>query len=622
LPLFVALLTAATLATQVHAQQLGNLPSVRLEPHDGKTTFYLGEPIRLDLVFENRTGAPFTLNTTGYGDLSEKVEITPAEGWFQWQTQSGHDYATVTNLTEKPMSLPVLLDEGFIFRKPGEYKVRVTTARLSHGRALESSSLPPITTNLVTIELRTMPDEVEAAKLATIRADLLNAPDAPNCDELVRDAMHRLAALQGDAALVEKIKMLKSGDDDFRSVLGEAFSATRDLHKQLEQLEQAWNDPAVEPMWPTLGALDTTRLLLAGKNLSGWQMVIAPNKPDAIEQRLADEHHADMVALLNSMPLRTGDSRASAAYYLVGFNGFTDAQHARALDYAIEEFPHMDDTTQDMLIEQKNSPLRTPRLLPALRAKLAANPSDTYVTAALLEIAPADSKQWIVQSICDPSNAVLLDTFKDAKVDRVPEVDACLTPLLRVPPSPSDGRAEFNWQQRAIEAARFANPAILPALREGWKNSRQDSAVLAVFIRNDPKGAVALLNKQLAAGTFRGDSFFSTSNVYKQVAEPFHTEVLTWLRVRLEDGTDNEASTAAYALSIGGDNSDKARVQQRLELIRAQWQGKQLPAEEQQAEMNLASTLGSYESKLFLDEAQRRQLGQGCLTDQCRLYLH
>jgi hypothetical protein len=201
-------------------------------------------------------------------------------------------------------------------------------------------------------------------------------------------------------------------------------------------------------------------------------------------------------------------------------------------------------------------------------------------------------------------------------------VDACLAPLLRVPPSPSDGRAEFNWQQRAIEAARFASPAILPTLREGWKNSRQDSAVLAVFIRDDPKGAIALLNKQLAAGTFKGDSFFSTSNVYKQVAEPFPTEVLTWLRVRLEDGTDNEASTAAYALSIGGDNSDKARVQQRLELLRAQWQGKQLTAEEQQAEMNLASTLGTYESKLFLDEAQRHQLGQGCLTDQCRLYLH
>jgi len=62
------------------------MPDVRLEPHDGKTVFYLGEPIQLDLVFENHTGSPATLNTTIYGDLSEKVEITPATDWFQWQT--------------------------------------------------------------------------------------------------------------------------------------------------------------------------------------------------------------------------------------------------------------------------------------------------------------------------------------------------------------------------------------------------------------------------------------------------------------------------------------------------------------------------------------------------------
>jgi hypothetical protein len=76
---------------------------------------------------------------------------------------------------------------------------------------------------------------------------------------------------------------------------------------------------------------------------------------------------------------------------------------------------------------------------------------------------PAESDAWIVKSVCAPKSVVLLDTFKDAPVDRVPEVDACLAPLLGV--APSTTHEEFEWKQRATEAARFAVPAILPALR-------------------------------------------------------------------------------------------------------------------------------------------------------------
>ena len=34
----------------------------------GKTTFRIGEPIRLDLVISNSTGTPMMVNTTDYGD--------------------------------------------------------------------------------------------------------------------------------------------------------------------------------------------------------------------------------------------------------------------------------------------------------------------------------------------------------------------------------------------------------------------------------------------------------------------------------------------------------------------------------------------------------------------------
>jgi hypothetical protein len=618
----IALAATAFVAASSFAQgrPADSTPDVRLEAHDGKSTFYLGEPIPLDLVFENHTGSPFMLNNTVYGDLSEKVEITPKTGWFQWQTQSGHDYASEVKLDDAPIRLPVRLDEGFIFREPGEYRVRVTTARLMRGSTLDGAAVPAITTNELTIELQPMPSEVEAAKLRVIRADLAREDETtPSGYRARRQAMERLATLQGDDALAEKIKLLEDGDDDFRSVYREAFATTHDLQKQLAQLEQAWTDPKRTPRYDTPDAIYETRSLLAKRSLQGWQMTMVPEH-DVAEKRVAAEPPTVMTALLDSMPARKGESRTMGAYFLIEFGGLTEAQRARAVDYAVEEFPHMDDTEQHMLLETSRPPLRDPRLIPMLRSMLAANPSDKDATAALLAMAPEESTEWITKSICAPKGVVLLDTFKDAHVDRVPQADTCLAALLRV--TPTTARQEFEWKQHATQAARFGTPSILPALHDGWKKPTQDSAALAVLMRNDPSGAVALLNRKTTEGKLDGMLFYETQSVYNQLTQPFPDEVLVWLRSKLADGTDKEASTAAYALSVGGDASDTARVEQRLERLRALWQGKQLSVDAQRVEADLASTLGSYGSKTFLDAEQRKRLGQGCISDMCKFYLH
>jgi hypothetical protein len=621
-PFLLAAVVAAAVGMPSAAQQsaTAGVPDVQLEAHDGKSTFYLGEPIRLDLVFANRTGSPFMLNNTVYGDLSEHVEIAPGTGWFQWQTPSGHDYSSEAKLDDAPIQIPVRLDEGFVFREPGEYRVRVTTARLMRGNTLGGVGVPAITTNVLTIKIQPMPAEVEEAKMREIRADLARAGSTNRYDSTRTQGMRNLATLQGEDALAEKVKLLEEGDDDFRSVSREAFATTHDLQKQLVLLEQAWTDPKLTPQYDTPDALDETRLLLAGRSLRGWQMVVGPNAPDAVEERLATERRADMVALLDSMPQRTGESRTMGAYFLIEFGGLTEAQRARAVDYVVEEFPHMDDTAQHMLLETSRPPLHDPRLVPVLRSLLAANPSDKDATAALLAMAPAESAAWIVKSVCTPKGVVLLDTFKDASVDRVPEVDTCLAPLLRV--APSSPREEFDWKQRAEEAARFATPAILPALREGWKSSKEDGAALAVLMRDDPTGAIELLADEVATGKLDGMLFFETGHVYGQIHQPYPDKVLMWLRTKLESGTDKEASTAAYALSIGGDASDGTRVEQRLERLRAEWQDHEQTEDARKAEIELASALGSYGSKTFIDEAQRHQLGERCMSDQCRLYLH
>ena len=91
---------------------------------------------------------------------------------------------------------------------------------------------------------------------------------------------------------------------------------------------------------------------------------------NGIEQQLADAHRQDMVDLLNSMPQWTGSNRSNAAYDRVEFNGLSTVDQARAREYAVQEFPRMDDLAQHMLSGTSRPPVRDMRPLPTLRRLL------------------------------------------------------------------------------------------------------------------------------------------------------------------------------------------------------------------------------------------------------------
>ena len=452
------------------------IPEVKLEPHDGKISFQIGEPIRLDLVISNPTDVTMMVNATDYGDYSDPVEITPKTGWIAWQGQSGHDYASMSGLGTQPVRIPIRVDQVAIFRAPGHYEVRVTESRVQVGGDLTHlSRATAITTNAVGLDLETMPDSREAEIVKGVESDLANAMNDRLGVRLREGAVQRLAALQGNIALQEKVKLLIAEQDDFRSVAGEAWATTIDLKRQLQLIEAAWRNPQIDPAYDMPSAMDETRRLIAGLPLRGWQMVVAPHKPSAVEQHLSDAHRQDMVDLLNSMPQRTGECRRDAAYYLVEFGGLPEADQARARNYAVEEFAGMDDVGQHMLLETARPPLRDSRLLPTLRALLDHAPADKDALAAYLDLAPGEAAPYVVRAICAPGGPPLIDTFQKVKVDRLPEVDACLLPLFQeqtlsqstanvVTKPKSTGRANFMWKQRVTLAARFGSPKLLPSI--------------------------------------------------------------------------------------------------------------------------------------------------------------
>lgn len=623
------LLVAAYLGAQTAPQ-----PEVRLEPHDGKVSFRIGEPIRLDLVIRNPLGAPMMVNVTDYSDNSDPIEISPKTGWIAWQGPSGHDYADMTRLGSEPVRIPIRVDQVAIFREPGHYEVHVTERRVEEGSdLLHLSQAPAVTTNPVGIDLEAMTEDREAEIVRRVKNDLANASEDRAGAELREAAVARLAALQGNVALDEKVKLLISEQDDFRSVARQAWATTRDLKRQLDLIQAAWRNPEIDPAYDMPSAMDETRQLLAGRPLSGWQMIAAPRKPDAVEQQLADSHRQEMADLLNSMPQRIGASRRDAAYLLVEFGGLSGADQARAREYAVEEFPYMDDLAQHMLLETPRPPLHDARLLPTLRTLLDRNPTDNDALAAYLDIAPEEATPYVVRAVCAPKGPPPIETFAKVKDDRLPQVDGCLLPLLNgqlltstaassAAAPKNTGRANFIWKQRVMSAARFGSPALLPAIEDLGKQQLAANpndagvadALLAAEMRDDPKAALMRLQR----GKPSVVSWYGTNKVFEVAHQPFPPAVEVWLRDQVRTGSDDAAEQMAYELAIGGTAEDRGVIEDRLAQFRA---SKSYVASERSSmmEANLVSALFGAKAWTLTAE-ERAGVTEGCLTNGCRIY--
>jgi hypothetical protein len=601
----------------------GRAPEVRLEAHNGKSSFLLGERIQLDLVFRNATGESYTLNTTGYGDLSErKVEITPATGWMQWQGPSGHDYAAVSPLEDKEVRIPVVLNEGFVFREAGHYEVRVTTSRLIRGHGTSSQPLGAITTNSVGIDLAAMPDETEDSLVRGLLAEINGPHTKTRAGYYERQAAYaRLAALQGDVSLRAKIQLILDEDEDMRQVTSQALASTHNLRLQLSLLEAAWHDDTHAPPYDLLGSIEQTHRLIRGETTPGWTMVVVP-KNDEAARTAVRERQAYVSEMVQSVPLRTGENRAHTLYLLFETMGLTPEQQTALRPALIADFPSMDNLEKQMLLSTVRPPIRDAALVPALRAMLDETPTDMYAIARLIELDPADAKPYVVRAICDTKSVVPFTSVSELPDATLPEVDGCLGELLRNAPG---HQGEYVWKERATLAARFATAAILPAVREGWKEPAQDDAAIALLLRYTPNEAVAHLQLTPLRFTY----LLTSNNVFHSLHATLPPEMLAWLRQLVKDGPEAEAGSAAGELSQLGQAADRALLEERLARLRMDWSSKSYeiasaaagtPAQKaRKLDTELMSDL-RMSRVWFVNNADAERLARGCMSDQCRQY--
>jgi hypothetical protein len=623
---FSFLLLAGLLSAQESpiADASGPMPEVRLEAHQGKGSFRLGDRIELDLVFRNTTSDAYILNGSVYGDLADKVDVTPAQGWIRWQGQSGHDYASMAPLGATELRIPIMLNHAFVFREPGHYTIRVTTNRLmAGGDILHAKASGPITTNALGIDIAPLPPEAETDRVKSLLSQIDSGGALSSADaQARRNAILELAVLPGDDALRAKIRLILAEDDTMREVTREALASTRNLALQLSMLQAAWRDPAQPLAYDLPAALEETRALLRGETLPGFAMATVRTNSGQAE-KAASDHRSDMEDLLRSLPARSGESRTDAAYYLMEDRNLSAEDVAKAKPIALEEFRNMDDTEQHMLLEAAWPGIRDAALLPELKAMLDRSAIDSDAISRLIELDPDGAKDYVIRAVCDSQSFVPLEAVSPLPDEVLPEVDSCLGKLLRVPPPrPTD----HVWKTRAELAGRFASPAILPAVREGWTSPEQDSAVLPLLLRYAPAEAIAKIESEHQLNSI---SFFETNKVFESRRTGFPPLLTDWLRRQLADGPNDLAGIAAFELSQGGQPQDRLLLERRLTDLRSQSTLKS-DGTASAAGNTPVSTVRKLEIELMSDlrgsqlwsvsDLDLQRLAAGCLSDECRQY--
>jgi hypothetical protein len=544
---------------------------VRLEPHKGRTRFTLGEPIRLDLVFTGRS-ADYLVNTMDYGETADKVEIRPAEGWYQWRYGSGHDYMTALNLDGRPLEVPILLNQGYVFERPGHYEVTVTTGRVrtSMERAATGQAgqleLKVLKTNTVGIDLVATDEAREATLVKQLSIAIADERGAAR-----KEAAERLAYLGGDEAVREKVHWLLAADVDQNPLersnvliaMANGLASSRNLELQLSLLMAAWRDVGRVPSGQLESAIENTRKFEHRETLQSLPMRVAG--PAAAPER---ETGPDLQGILASLLQRSGNNRAeTAAFLMFSEIELSNADKARVQAEVLEHFDDLSNFTKTLLLQTHGKEIKDPSTAQSLRALLDA-PDQKYINRdaleKLIEVSPETAGPFVVRGICEPDSDLPEKSAGGLPDETLPGVDACLTMVLKQ----WSGRSDLWFREKVLMGARYGSSELLPLIREMYtaragKFPRQhDGPFLAYLLRYAPKDALPEI--EMLTGSDRWIAFMDIDHVFAELNAQFPSELLTWLRTETKstDKNGNEAAWAQKQLAQFGSDAERQQARQ------------------------------------------------------------
>jgi len=631
---FLAGIVLLLLAMSVCAQESLEVHA-KLRLADSKTTYRIGEPIRLVLELSaDRVGYVADTTPNTHEPPTDTISVSPDAGvnhWLHEYSSGGYrDYFSRVTLATAPIPVEILLNDSIRFDRPGHYSVTVTTHRVSHvAPPTESKPALTLATNEVGIDIETMSDAEEEKEVKRI-SDLIEAARGWQAEE---KAGSQLSFLTGDVSSREKVRRFLSDtskSSNYQAQIYYGLFIARNRGLVLQLLETAMNNPDYPVTFSFLGTVTKLRLL---RERAGVAAKPQPSQQDFIsgpDLRTTEIRDAYVTELAAGLEKRSGKSQTTTAITIL-LSLPQDAQTAAALSaqsrrILISQFDTLHPYDQEYLLRMKWDDLRDPSLIPSFKKMLAANgvASKNIHDAALkrlMEMSPEEARPFIIAEIRDPNSLVDREILGSIADETLPEVDADLLAQIRQLAS-APARVNFvRLQHKSALAARFASKAIYADLMDIYRNAADKMPAealpgfLAYFARHDEAEGLTLLEQALdRSGSQESMLLSDFTRLY------FSKTVDALLRKRLESDEQEIASMAAYLISLHGAPDDQKVLAQRLQRWQRDWGSRIVEADSNlqgRIESELISALIRGKSwKLPTEKA--RELQQRCLTKICK----
>lgn len=612
----------------------------KLRLADGKTTYRIGEPIRLVLeLTADREGYNADRTADSHERPTDAISVSPNTAAHQWLEEyltgsyGYRDYFSRVALTTSPTAIEFLLNDSIRFDHPGRYTVRVTTRRVSpNSVANQHKPAITLTTNEVTIDIVSMSDAEEEKEIKRI-ADLIDSARGWQAEEA---AGRLLSYLTGDVSSREKVRRLFADGNrssNYQAQIYYGLYIARNRALVLQLLEAAMRDPNIPLTTQVLGVLTQLRLLRERADTPAGPKPSMSGQGPPADPRFIEIRDGYVTDLSVGLDKRSGKSQTTTATTIL-MNLPKDSQSAKAVSAQVRrillsQFDTLHPFDQEYLLSTKWDELRDPSLIPSLKKMLgstggANKDSHRFALERLLDLSPEEARPYVIAEIRTPGSNVDPEILGRLPDKTLPEVDAALLYQIRQFTSAPNPLFEIFLQLKTALAARFASKAIYADMMDVYRNvgDKMPQALpgfLAYFARHDEAEGLALLEQTLER--FRGKQ----STLFHNFTRLYFSEAVdALLRKRLESDEQEVASTAAYLISQHGPADDQKVIEQRLQRWQKEWSPRIAEADSNlQGRVESELIMALTRQKAWKLPAERiKEIQQSCLTKICKQNFH
>ena len=608
---------------------------------DGKTVYRIGEPIKLTLSFT--ATQPGYVVERYYSPRFDDVILSPADGIYDWlyrlnRLYSYDDVRMPEKLSQSPVNIDITINNLVRFDKPGKYRVKVLSKRVSSSQGEFSfrSQPIPLLSNEIEFEMKEMSEAEERAEVKRITA-LIDSTKTLNQHQLFK---RDLDFLTGDVSTVEKVNRFLN-PPVFNGVTwldsGMGLNIARNKKLAIKLLEDVLRDPKREVSSYLIGKLVTLRLLLEDE-----QQPSQANNSEQLwkerEPRSSELSRAYYTELLESLPKRTERSQIIAAYTIftsLPENDTSSDAYNTTKTFLLEKFDEMTPYERVELIERHWDKIKNPSLIPSLEKILSdKEPVPAWNVRAnalkrLIELDEKRARPFVISEIRDPNSTINPDILVTLGDKHLPEADDSLLEQIPKLASTNDRRMQMNLSFKLTLGARYATEKIYKEMLDVYKkygvywSLEQSGHLLSYLAKHNDEETLPLIEERLSNSNDRGGY-----NVFSSITKTNFTKGMEMLlQKRLESDDSDAASWAAYYLSKYGGKENKSLIEKRLYRWLTKWSGRRAELENPDAsdaiksepmfQVNLLEALIRTE-KWKLSETEINQLKMTCLTENCR----